>query len=170
MNDIDAEDPRVWIENLDEVLIFDEGMRLRPYLDSQKNWTIGVGYLIGERLEDLEITADLARYMLAERRDHAIQDVIKIFGIEKFNAWAEARRVAVVSMMYTMGITRFKTFINMIAAIDRNDWLTASHSAKHSKWARDVDPKQREGVGRDDRIAFMMKEGKYDPAYSLIVT
>jgi GH24 family phage-related lysozyme (muramidase) len=156
-----------WLNNLDIVLIRDEGLYLEPYLDHLGNWTIAVGYLIGTNLRDFRISRDTAIFMLHERRQVAINDLIEIFGEDRFVSWSEARRVALVSMMYTLGINRFKGFHHMIFAIIAENWAEVAYQALDSKWRTDVDPKDIPGIGRDDRIAFMLKEGVYHAEYKI---
>lgn len=155
-----------WFKSISQILIADEGLRLRPYKDSKGLWTIGVGYLIGENLQDLHITKETALHMLKEKISEAEEGLCQIFGAQTVQNWTPARRAALLSMMYTLGLARFQGFKDMIKAVHLEDWSMAAKEALDSKWAHDVDPRSVQGKGRDDRIAYMLKEGEYHEAYN----
>lgn len=155
------------IEASKRVLINDEGYRETPYLDTKGNYTIGVGYLIGKSMADLRLTRPVIMFMLTEQVEICIKELIEIFGSDDFYSWEEARQVALVSLIYTLGKTKFLGFKNTIDAIKVKDWYDAGQHVKDSKWARDVDPRLRDGIGRDDRIIFMITEGKYHEEYQI---
>lgn len=155
------------LESTRKVLINDEGYRETPYLDTKGNYTIGVGYLIGKSMADLKLTKPVIMFMLTEQVEICIKELIEIFGSDDFHSWTEARQVALVSMIYNLGKRKFLGFENMISAIRVEDWHDASDHALDSKWASDVDPRQREGQGRDDRIAFMLREGEFHEDYQI---
>jgi len=146
-------------------IIRDEGFEYTPYKDGNGNWTIGVGYLIGKELTDLRLSYSVIHLMLTEKIEIHLEDLCQVFGESKFNSFSDARQFALFSMMYTLGRSKFEKFVNMILAIREGNWEVAAYHAKSSKWAKDVDPKQREGVGRDDRIAYMLETGNYHPYY-----
>ena len=137
-----------------EVLIADEGMRLRPYLDTKGLWTYGVGRLIGKNLIELKISERIARAMLEEDIEQAASDACEILGQPTWDAMNDARKVAAISLLFTLGATKFSQFHQTIAAMRKQDWNAAADHVLDSKWARDVDPRIRPGEGRDDRIAL----------------
>jgi lysozyme len=148
------------------ILNLDEGRHYEPYLDSKGYWTIGVGYLIGKDLQDLKLSWNVVEAMLKETIEIAVEDCEQVLG-DDFKQANEARQLALVSMMFNLGRERFSGFRRMIAAIKAGDWGKAAFEATNSKWARDVDPKQREGLGRDDRLAYMLKTGEVHSYYKL---
>lgn len=149
------------------VLINDEGYKQTPYLDTKGNWTIGVGFLIGKRLEDLVLSKSTIDFMLEEQINICVKELIEIFGIDDFNTWETPRQVALISMIYNLGKTRFLGFIKMVQAIKLGNWKVAANECLLSKWAKDVDPHQLPDSGRDDRLAFMIREGQFHEIYKI---
>ena len=148
------------------ILNLDEGRHYEPYLDTKGNWTIGVGHLIGKDLQDLKLSWNVVEAMLQDSIEIALESCDRVLG-EHFHNASEARQLALLSMMFNLGETKFLKFTKMIAAIKASDWTKAAFEALDSKWAKDVDPKQRYGAGRDDRIAFMLKTGELHDYYKL---
>jgi lysozyme len=58
----------------------------------------------------------------------------------------------VLSMIFNLGLTRFKGFYNTIRAIERHDYATAAALMLQSKWAKQVGP-------RATRLSEMMRTG-----------
>lgn len=159
------------LPNLEKILINDEGIELEVYPDTKGNWTIGVGYFIGKDLRKLSISLRIALEMMREKIDHSIDVAIHIFGIAQYELWLPARRDAILSLIFNMGegnnLKGFRSFTKMIKAIAAENWIEASEQLKLSEWAKDVDPKQRPGEGRDDRLIFMLKTGEYHEKYKM---
>jgi lysozyme len=129
-------------------LIRDEGWRRKIYKDSEGVLSIGCGRNIADRgLSDLEI-----EMLLNNDIDQAEKDAQAIFG-DAFLFWAEARQVAIMNMLFNLGMTRFKGFVRMIGAINEGDWEKASEFALDSLWAKQV-------KGRATRIARLLKDGE----------
>jgi len=124
----------------------DEGVRLKPYLDTVGKTTIG----IGRNLTDNGITAAEARVLLQN-------DLSRISGELDRNApwWrslSEARQRALANMCFNMGWNRLSGFVHLLAALQAGDWATAKTEALTSKWAAQVG-------NRANRIALMFEEG-----------
>lgn len=151
-----------------KILIKDEGYREKPYKDTKGNYTIGVGFLIGRTINDLKLSRKTIEFMLQEQIEICISELVEIFGIDDFHCWQLPRQVALVSMIYNLGKPNFLGFRKMIQAIKLGQWLAASNECLKSQWADDVDPKQLAGIGRDDRIAFMLREGKFHDYYQVL--
>jgi GH24 family phage-related lysozyme (muramidase) len=148
------------------MLVHDEGIAYAPYKDTKGYWTIGVGYFIGKELTDLKLSWDTIDQMLKEKIEECLEDLNGIFG-DKFDMFEDARQLALLSMMYSMGVRRFSQFVKMIGAIKARDWETAGFEAQNSKWASDVDPKGLANAGRDARVAYMLRSGCFHPEYKL---
>lgn len=159
------------LTNLERVLIVDEGKKHQPYKDSRGFWTIGVGHFIGKNLESLELSERIVMMMLEEDIAKATNIVIRIFGLSTWDSWGAARRDAVTCLVFSMGEgderRGFLSFRNTIRAIREGKWEEAASNLLDSKWAKDVDPKQREGKGRDDRLAYMLRTGCYHEEYRI---
>jgi lysozyme len=150
-----------------KVLLLDEGKRNKPYKDSKGLWTIGIGRLIGAKLEDLTLSDYMIGEMFAEDIDKHWAEACDIFGAEFLAELEDARQIAILSLLFTLGKTKFLTFTSTIPAIKAKDWDRAAALLMSSKWAKDVDPRQLTGKGRDDRIAQMLKSGKFPKDYGI---
>ena len=162
--------PQEHLSNLEKILLTDEGLKLKPYLDSKGLWTLGIGRMIGQTLNEMRITEHLAYVMLREDIGTAVRAAVSVFGKDRYNSWLSARRDAILSLLFNMGegneVRGFRSFAKMIAAIKSEDWEGAAMELADSKWARDVDPKERVAKGRDDRIIYMLRTGEYHEEYN----
>lgn len=158
--------PLLKISNLHKILVRDEGLKLKAYKDTLGNWTIGIGRLIGRNLESLTISEDTAYQMCDEDIGKAVRGVVAIFGKDMVNSWTNARRAAMICLVFNLGEDGFREFKRTIKAISENRWEDAASHLKESLWARQVDPKQRPDEGRDDRIAYMIRTGRYHEEYN----
>lgn len=152
---------------IEAVIILDEGIKLMPYKDTLGNWTIGVGYLIGKELESLRLSEQTVLFMMREKLCDAAKIADKIFSRALMSSLKPARRAVILSLIYNMGEMRFRTFRHMIEAIHGGDWNHAAEELRDSKWAKDVDPKEVSGQGRDDRLISMLETGEYSKEYGI---
>lgn len=118
-------------ESLAEMLIRHEGLRLELYVCSAGKCTIGVG----RNLDDRGISESEARLMLRN-------DIAASMHEAKSFAWyrglCEVRQNVVISMIFNIGLPRFKSFKRMMAALDVSDYELAADEMLDSKWARQV--------------------------------
>lgn len=154
------------LKNINKVLVVDEGFKLQPYKDSKGFWTIGVGHYIGTNLESLRLTEASVNALLEDDARKHYQILRDIFGDQFLESIEEARVAALLSLAFTMG-EGFKNWKNTIELIKNQEWERVAEIVLGSKWALDVDPKKREQQGRDDRVAFMLREGTYDAYYKI---
>ena len=121
--------------NLIDTLKRDEGSvikdgRHRVYQDSLGFQTVGYGRLLSRGFSQDEV-------------DHLLTNDIQEArtAAEKY-PWYEGldpvRQDVVVAMIFNIGPSRFAGFHNMISAISKGDWVTASNEALDSKWAEQV--------------------------------
>jgi lysozyme len=116
-------------QRLIDQLIRDEGLRLKPYMDS-------VGTDDDRRraqpLSDCGISNREAMDLLEHDVDAAIIDLARNF------AWFEpldpVRQRAVTNMRFQLGPTRFRGFKRMIRALSDGDYPMAASSARQSVW------------------------------------
>jgi lysozyme len=135
-------------------LIRDEGIRLKPYLDTAGKETIGIGRNLTER----GITFDEAK-MLA-KNDIAICAEELDQHIPWWRGLSPARQQALMNMMFNMGWPRLSGFVKLLDALRRGDWETAKREALDSKWADESDGKRDGKDGfRAVRVAAMFEEG-----------
>lgn len=150
-----------WYSQLEAILIRDEGLRLRPYLDSRDNWTIGVGRYIGPNLRQLRITEATAKQMLQEDISHAVADACRLIGAEQFNSLPAARQHAIVSLVFNLGYPKLRNeFIQTVPALVEGRFEDAARFLKDSLWARQV-------KGRAERIIAMLLNAEHPEEYDV---
>jgi lysozyme len=131
---------------LRDLLIKHEALKLKPYRDTEGVLTIGVG----RNLEDVGITREEALAMLDHDISRVWNDCVHEF--PWFSDLHETRQNVVASMVFNLGMPRFLKFTKLIAAIEREDYDTASREMLDSRWAHQV-------KGRAVELAGMMRTG-----------
>jgi lysozyme len=112
-------------------LIKDEGVKQKPYLDTQGKVTIGVG----RNLSDVGITMSTVMQMLDEDLAVAIAECQKY---PWFTTLDEPRQQILVCMMFNIGATRFQDFQAMITCLKSGNFQGASDEMLNSIWAKQV--------------------------------
>jgi len=138
------------------MLILDEGLRLKPYIDTVGKITIGVG----RNLDDVGISEDEALYLLENDIKRAKEEAVEIFGSVWYNL-SEIRRAVIIDMLFNLGKPRFLTFKKFIQAVKNSDFKTASKEMLNSKWAKQV-------KGRAERLAYTMRTNKLHSFYTMV--
>lgn len=133
--------------NIEEELIKEEGLSLRPYKDSVGNITIGVGHLLDS--ECGVITLEYAGKLLADDIAIARKECQKY---SFFFELGEVRQYVMIDMMFNLGAKRFKTFKKMLMALENKNYELASAEMLDSLWARQVG-------NRAAKLAKIMKKG-----------
>lgn len=110
----------------------DEGVRLKPYLDTVGKTTIG----IGRNLTDNGITAAEAKVLLQN-------DLFRVANeLDRVAPWwremSQVRQNALVNMAFNLGLPRLLTFKKMMVALENGNFETAWAEAMGSKWAAQV--------------------------------
>jgi lysozyme len=116
-----------------ERLIKDEGLKLKPYLDTAvpPRETIGIGH----NLTDKGITQATARFMCHEDIDEAIG----CFDIYPwFKDLDQARQQVLICFMFNVGPGTFSKFKNFIRYCEAHDWEAAAQSWENSLWHTQV--------------------------------
>lgn len=152
-------------------LVLHEGCRLKPYLDTEGNWTVLVGYnltartwdpierVLGRKLrivatpehpfgEPALTRADAARVLAADldRLERAVP-----VAFPAYERLSEVRRRVVLDMAFNMG-TRALGFRQAAAAAEAGQWSRCARELYKSRWARQVG-------ARCDRLARMILTG-----------
>jgi lysozyme len=129
--------------SLVDVLHRDEGERLRPYDDATGRQLLPGMKLIGKitigvgrNLTDMGISKSESRTML--QADIARCEREARANFTWFPILDAARQAVVLSMIFNLGITKFKDFKNTIAAIQAGDYELAATCMLQSLWARQV--------------------------------
>ena len=131
---------------LRQLLIRHEGLRLKPYLDTEGKTTIGVG----RNLTDNGISEAEAMVLFYNDVTVAVTQLQSIF--PGYNDWTEARRNAMADMMFQLGASRFSGFVKMIASIMEGNWTVAASEMRNSRWYQQVPV-------RVEELAEMVEEG-----------
>ena len=135
------------MNNLKQMLIEHEGLRLRPYQCSAGKLTIGVG----RNLEDRGISSDEALMLFDNDMKDAIKDAMTLKWFPKLNP---ARQGVIVDMIFNLGLGRFLLFKKTTALMAVGDYEGAAAEMLNSKWAGQVGK-------RATRLAQMMTTGKW---------
>ena len=135
------------INRLEDLLIRHEGLKNKPYRCSADALTIGVG----RNLESNGISYDEAIFLL---RNDINRTIIELCQFEWFSDLEGARRDAIISICFNLGLPRFKTFVKAIAALNARDYTLASDEFMDSKWRRQVGRRAVE-------LCAMLEENEY---------
>ncbi len=124
-----------------DILRWEEGCSLKPYIDTLGYPTIGVGKRIGPKGASLdkyqfEITQEMADLWLNEEINSVKmcdEDWVHGFlnGGHRFDAV-----VILISMEYQLGYSGLSRFKKMIAALKARDYAEAKKQALDSQWAK----------------------------------
>jgi lysozyme len=136
------------LETLIAALQKDEGLRLKPYLDTASPPRVTIGY--GRNLSDKGITYNEAMEMLRSDALDAIEDAAKIV-----DNWAElndVRQAVLANLVFNMGKSGVLQFRTMLGAIADLKFEEAATAMLASKWATQVGK-------RAQRLAEEMRTG-----------
>lgn len=128
-------------------LLRDEGLRLKPYMDSTNHLTIGVG----RNLTDRGITNAEAFFLLDNDIDATVLEVQH--ALPWFVALDEARKRVLLNMAFNLGVPKLLTFHNTLHAIADGDYRKAAAGMRDSLWAKQVGE-------RAERLARRMESGE----------
>lgn len=133
-------------EQLIEELKTDEGVVLTLYKCSAGKNTIGVG----RNVDDRGITEDESDYLLSNDIDLCVKELESAFSW--FSSLSDARQRVLVNMCFNLGLSRLMGFKKFLAAVEAEEWETASVEMLDSKWAKQV------GL-RSTRLRDLLLEG-----------
>ena len=141
-------------------LIRDEGRRLKPYRDSEGNWTIGVGHLLvgNELVHYVDPVTGKARRTLSEAEcgvmlvgDICDAEVRLTFLLPAWRGVDAVRQRALLNLSFNLG-RRLARFVDFLHAVEREDWPKAAAELRDSRWWNQV-------KSRGPRIAHMIETG-----------
>jgi lysozyme len=124
----------------------DEGLKLKPYRDTEGKLTIG----IGRNLDDVGISAEEAQQLCLNDIDRVVTHLDS-----KLTWWRgldEERQMAVANMAFNLGIGGLLKFEKMIAALQGKNYHVAADEMLDSVWAQQVG-------ARAHRLAASMRGG-----------
>lgn len=130
--------PEVLLANPDptpaivEMLKRDEGLRLKLYRDSRRNWTVGYG----RNMDARGISESEALYLL-QNDIRACQVELDVH-LKWWRLLSAPRQLAMLSLCYNLGIYGLKDFKGALAAMETGRYPEAARLFLHSKWAKQV--------------------------------
>lgn len=135
-------------------LISHEGLVLTPYADSVGTSTIGIGRnLLSTGLSPFELemigfspTIDLSHIKEITEHDARWLCCNDIFRCEKeilifyppILDLSEARQLVLIDMLFNLGLTKLKQFVNFFDALESKNHSKAADEMLDSKWAKQV--------------------------------
>lgn len=125
-----------------------EGLRLKPYKDTEGKITIGYGH----NLTDKGITKHIADMLFYYDLWDTCYQVREKLPYSK--DLCEPRQTVLVNMAFNMGINGLLSFTEMLNAVKEKDFKKASKEMLNSKWAKQVG-------SRAEELAVQMKTGEY---------
>ena len=133
------------LDKLQESLRIHEGLKLKPYTDTEGHLTIGFGHNL-----DNGITIKQAYALLADDIDTAKKELDRY--LPGLMGHDDARQNVLIEMVFNMGMPRLSGFKKMLAALDSRDYAQAAKEMEDSKWAKQVG-------ARAQTLAKQMREG-----------
>lgn len=106
-----------------------EGLRLFPYKCPAGKLTIGYGH----NLQDNGLSKSACEYILYDDIDEAKRNLKTIFGNEFFENLNDSKKIALIDMMFNLGMVKFLTFKRFIFAVETQNWENASYEIIHSR-------------------------------------
>lgn len=134
-------------DQLRAMLIRQEGIRLKPYVDTVGKTTIGCG----RNLTDNGIEESEA-YMMLD--NDIIKATLEAQKLPMFTKLDPVRQDVLINMAFNLGLPRLKHFVKMLAALSDGNWEEAAIQMQDSKWAMQVG-------NRAIELAVMIRSGEY---------
>lgn len=134
-------------------LVRDEGLRLKPYLDTVGKTTIGVG----RNLTDRGISQDEAMAMLDRDMAETIAELRH--ALPWWDALDGVRKRVLVNMGFNLGVPGLMKWPNTLQRIADGDYKAAAAAMRGSKWASQVG-------ARAERLSKLMERGADEPGQS----
>jgi len=111
-----------------QMLIKDEGLRLKPYRCTAGKLSIGVG----RNIEDKGISEKEAVFLLGNDISECVDDLSSLF--DDFLQLPENIQHVLINMRFQLGPKGFRGFRMMIKAVKAADWPEMIRQMKDSSW------------------------------------
>ena len=138
--------PTLETYSVDELLIYHEGLKLKPYTDARNKLTIGVG----RNLEDSGISKEEALILLHNDIDRINRELDK--SLPWWRKLSPVRQNVIISMAYNLGVGGLLRFNRMLSYLQDGDYAAAAEEMLSSVWASQVGTRAVE-------LADMMENG-----------
>lgn len=106
-----------------------EGLVLKPYKCTANKLTIGYGH----NLEDNGLSKTACEFILFEDINEAKKNLYGVFTRKFFEFLSNSQKIALIDMMFNLGLSRFLTFKKFIQAVKNKDFIKASAEIINSK-------------------------------------
>ena len=106
-----------------------EGLVLKPYKCPVGKLTIGYGH----NLEDNGLSKTACEFILSEDIDEAKKNLYAVFTRKFFETLSNNQKIALIDMMFNLGMSRFLTFKKFILAVKNKDFIKASAEIINSR-------------------------------------
>jgi len=117
-----------------------EKIRLDLYRDSSGKLCIGWGH----NIEDLGIDREVADLLFEKDFQRAYRQAVQC--IPFFLDLDEVRQLAIIDMVFNMGINKVLTFKKMLHALANKDWDKAARELLKSKYAKQCPQRAKENA------------------------
>lgn len=134
---------------------------LKPYLDTEGYWTIGHGFMLGRRIQDIRISHHIAMAMLEDKITEALEGAIALWGKDFYLSLERPRQLGLLNLVYNLGQTKLKEqFKQTVPAIARRDWAKVRQLLRAAEWYKDVKP------GRAERVIMAICDARLAKEYT----
>lgn len=123
-----------------------EGLRLKPYRDTEGILTVGYG-----RNLEKGISQRVADLLFEEDMNDVYHDCNKL---DWYRRLTPARQAVIENMIFNLGYTKFRGFKKTIQYIKDKDFIGAGNEMLRSRWAEQVG-------NRSVELAQMMQSGVF---------
>ena len=127
-----------------------EGYRGEVYADSVGVLTCGYGHALHE---GSEIPLKVNELLFEIDFNKAVENAMKLVSTRSIQV-DDVRFAVITDMMFNLGYRGLSKFKNMIAALQSEDYVTASREMLRSKWRTQVGK-------RAEKLAEMMETGRW---------
>ena len=108
---------------------------------------------LANRIFTKPLTEHDIQLLLTDDLNNVRKEAVGVFGQAVWQSISELRKEAILDVIFNLGLTRFKKFINFIGAVKRSDWDTAASELLLSEAAR-------ENIVRYHRNAVVIQKDK----------
>lgn len=122
------------VNNLTDQLLRDEGLRLKPYVDTVGKTTIGAG----RNLTDKGISKDEAIYLLSNDINEVADQLNQVPWIAALEKVEYIRWCVLANMAFNMGTHELLKWNHFLGYIAQHKWVEATHEAITTPWAKEV--------------------------------
>lgn len=142
------------MKNLKDRIKEHEGYRSKVYLDSLGKRTVGFGHLCVEDFweDDKEYDKELLENIFEKDFQNAFEQVENLCNDYDLDITPTATEV-LIEMVFQLGIGNVKKFRRMIAALQEQDYETASVEMLDSRWAEQT-------PARAEELSLIMKDAQ----------